>query len=129
MAGTYNLTLFDTITLDFSGADLVTDQTYYGGFVTDANVGGTILNGATFDYVGLNGATIQYEGMLTEPTADFAIGTVTDGKVMEFRVMEGSVPEPSTWAFVTAGTAFLLLGARQGRRACQKLQGPRQRSV
>ena len=105
------LTSANTITVDFSGATLSLGQTYLGGFFTDAVVPDATVNQATFDYTGLNGASVQYEGLVTEPSAAYATGTVTNGEVMEFQV----TPEPGSAALLALGTGAVL-GWRRRRR-------------
>jgi autotransporter-associated beta strand protein len=107
----FALSAANTVTLDFSGASLQLGQTYLGGFFTDAAVSNSFLSGATFAYTGLNGATVQYEGLVTVPSAAFATGTVTNGKIMEFQVI--AVPEPGSAGLALLGGLGLLLRLRK----------------
>jgi hypothetical protein len=97
----FALTAANTVTVDFSGATLLPGQTYLGGFFTDVAVSDAMVNQAAFDYTGLNGASVQYEGLVTEPSAAYATGTVTNGEVMEFQVMPA--PEPGSAALLALG--------------------------
>jgi autotransporter-associated beta strand protein len=105
---TLSLTSANTITIDFSGATLADGQFYYGGFFTDASASDSLLSGAGFAYTGLGGFTAQYAGLVAQPTANFATGTVTNGSVMAFHIV--AVPEPGTTA--TGLLCIALLFAR-----------------
>jgi MYXO-CTERM domain-containing protein len=109
----------NTITLDFTGASLVTGQTYYGGFFTDALVDGSLVSGATFEYLGTEGATISFDGLVPVADANFATGLVS-GQMFKFEVISAvsAVPEPSTWAWglMALGTIGL---TRPRRRIAQ----------
>jgi hypothetical protein len=91
---TLALTAANTITLDFTGAALVEGQTYLGGFFFDDTGSDPLLasklSNATFVYTGLFGI-VEYDGLVSVPSADFSTGTITDAKVMEFKVI--AVPE------------------------------------
>ena len=112
----FALTSANTITADFTGLTLTQGEIFYGGFFTDAAIDGSMIGSANFVYTGLNGATVQYEGLVTVPSADFASGTVTNGKVMEFSVT--AVPEPNAGALLGAGA--LVLFAWGKRRHAKK---------
>jgi hypothetical protein len=108
-----SLTAANTVTLDFSGATLVAGQTYLGGFFTNAAVDNSLLSNATFVYLGLNGGVVQYDGLVTQSSAGFATGTVSNGEVMEFKII--AVPEPGSGSLALFGCLGLLLGRRKRR--------------
>ena len=115
------LTSANQIAIDFSGASLAEGQIYLGGFFTDAAIDNAMVDGATFLYTGLDGFTVQFDGFVTEPTADFAGGTVLNGDVMRFEIGQGTAPVPdlpSTGLLVGLGVISLLgvRALRNGRR-------------
>ena len=109
----FALTAANTVTLDFSGAALVTGQTYLGGFFADATVSNSLLSNATFVYTGLNGAAVQYDGLVSVSGAAFITGTVTNGEVMEFEVLVA--PEPESAVLLLALGGSVVLGWRRRR--------------
>jgi autotransporter-associated beta strand protein len=110
----FSLTSANIVTLDFSGATLLANQTYLGGFFTDTDIANSVVNSADFIYTGLNGAVVQYEGLVQEPSAAFAGGTVTNGEVMEFKVTSPA-PEPSTVTMLLGGAGAFVNFKRRRR--------------
>lgn len=104
---TFALTAANTFTIDFSGAMLADGQIYYGGFFTDAAVSDAWLSGAGFAFTGLGGFSAQFDGLVAQPTADFATGTVYNGLIMSFQI--SAVPEPGTAGLLLIGLLFACL--------------------
>jgi autotransporter-associated beta strand protein len=105
------LTSSNQITIDFSGASLAFGQLYRGGFftnITDTAAATSLVSGATFVYTGTGGFTVNFDGFVTESSAAFASGTVSNGTVLQFDISgEGNGGGPTVPD--TAPTFALLL--------------------
>jgi hypothetical protein len=98
------LTSANRITIDFAGASLAAGELFRGGFFTDTPMATSILSSANFLYTGTDGFTVNFDGVVTEPMAAFASGTVLNGTVLQFDISRTgtSVPDP--------GSSVLLFG-------------------
>ena len=105
----------NVITVDFSGASLAIGQTYLGGFFLDAPQTddatlNSLLSSANLVYTGIFGIA-RYDGLVTVPSADFATGSVANGKVMQFTII--AVPEPTSVSLAFLGALGLSLRRRR----------------
>ena len=110
-----SLTANNVITVDLTGVTLTVGQTFLGGFFLDASVPDSLLSNASFVYTGMFGI-VQYNGLVTVPSASFATGSVTNGKVMEFKVV--AIPEPGSAPLALVGGLALLL--RRWRKTARR---------
>jgi len=69
-----------------------------------------VVNAASFIYIGTDGFTVHFDGFGTEPSADFAGGTLLNGSVLQFKIQSGnSVPDTSsTWILLLLGLSITL---------------------
>jgi autotransporter-associated beta strand protein len=108
---TMSLNSSNQITIDFSGASLAAGQLYRGGFftnITDTATATSLVSGATFLYTGTGGFTVNFDGFVTELSAAFASGTVSNGTMLQFDISgEGNGGGPTVPD--TAPTLALLL--------------------
>lgn len=104
------LTSANQITIDFSGASLSTGEIFRGGFFTDLVSVSSLVSAANFVYIGTNGFTVHFDGFVTDPTGDFAGGTVLNGSVLQFNIEGGNtVPDASsTWMLLLVGLSVTL---------------------
>ena len=104
------LTSANQIMIDFSGASLSADEIFRGGFFTDVVSTSSLVSAANFVYVGTDGFTVHFDGFVTEPSADFAGGTVLNGSVLQFNIENGkTVPDASfTWLLLLLGLSVTL---------------------
>ena len=104
------LTSANQITIDFSGASLSAGEIFRGGFFTDVVSASSLVGAANFLYIGTGSFTVHFDGFVTEPSADFAGGTVLNGSVLQFNIKSGNnVQDPSsTWILLLLGLSVTL---------------------
>src|SRR5438132_888153 len=69
-----------------------------------------VVNAARFSYLGTDAFKVHFAGFGTEPSADFAGGTLLNGSVLQFKIQSGnSVPDTSSpWILLLLGLSITL---------------------
>ncbi|MCS7048207.1 MAG: autotransporter-associated beta strand repeat-containing protein [Verrucomicrobiae bacterium] len=141
---TANLDSSNTLDIYFNVATLAAGDTFRGGFFTDRNSDFTLaVDNATYNFYvfGDGGGSIVFNGVnyytlaqynannstawgvtrsvVQVPSANFSGGTILNGWVQQFQIMDTAsvVPEPSTMFLLGVGAAMLYRRLRRNRTA------------